>query len=220
MCHLRCQTHPSLTKISPTYLREGVPSLLMGISIHWLELLYPRFNPTTSVNPVHNAPRLSVTGPAWGVGNERSVYRQTRPDTPGFRPTGPGVGVGEGKVFYRQTRPGTPGFWPTGPGVGGGGGRGLLQRDPAQFFRSLLHRPLSSPTPKTSVTYRETYWINILRLCNQLWIWNETTTMSNNESSILIITTPLLSSLISIWFYLPFVLICWPILLWKLYSLS
>ncbi len=34
--------------------------------------------------------------------------------------------------------------------------------------------------------------------------------MSNNESSILIVTTPLLSAPISIWFYLPFVLILWP----------
>ncbi len=34
--------------------------------------------------------------------------------------------------------------------------------------------------------------------------------MSNNESSILIVTTPLLSALISIWFYLPFVLILSP----------
>jgi hypothetical protein len=56
------------------------------------------------------------------------------------------------------------------------------------------------------------YYIHalILQLCNQLWIWNETTPMSNNESSILIVPTPLLSSLISIWFYLRFVLMWWP----------
>ncbi len=46
---------------------------------------------STSVNPVHNAPRLSVMGPS-------------------FRSTGPGVGVGEGEVCYRQTQPGTPVF--------------------------------------------------------------------------------------------------------------
>jgi hypothetical protein len=73
----------------------------------------------TSVNPVHNAPRLSVTGPGvqadrarrGGWGRERYVtdkpgpalpdFDLTWPGTPGFRLTRPGMGVGEGEVYYR-----------------------------------------------------------------------------------------------------------------------
>jgi len=123
----------------------------------------------TSVNLVHNAPRLSVTGPAFrptgpdvgggggrGLlqtdstrhsristdrawcgrwGRERSVTDKPGPALPNFNRPGLAWGVGEGKVCYRQTRPRTPGFQPTGLGVGGGGGRGLLQTDSARHSR-------------------------------------------------------------------------------------
>jgi hypothetical protein len=155
----------------------------------------------TSVNPVHNAPRLSVTGldvqadqaRHGGWGKERSITDRPGPALSDLDRPGPAWGVGEGEVCYRQTWPSTPGFRPTGPGVGRGGGRGLLQTDPAQhyristdparhsristdrarcggwgrersitdrpgpIFRPLVHQPLPSPTPKTSVTDTEAY---------------------------------------------------------------
>jgi hypothetical protein len=73
----------------------------------------------TNVNPVHNAPHVSVIGPDvradWarrgGWGWERSVidrpgptlsdFDMTEPDIPGFRPTRFDVGGGEGEVCYR-----------------------------------------------------------------------------------------------------------------------
>jgi hypothetical protein len=88
----------------------------------------------TSVNPVHNAPRLSVTGPGvqadrarrggWGrkyvvTGpgiqanrarrggwrRERSVTDRPGPALPDFDRPGPAWGGGGGEVCYRQTRP-------------------------------------------------------------------------------------------------------------------
>jgi len=63
----------------------------------------------TSVNSVHNASVCLWRGPTWGVG--------------------------EGEVCYRQTWPDTRGFRSIGPGVGGGGGRGLLQTDLVRHSR-------------------------------------------------------------------------------------
>ncbi len=105
---------------------------------------------------MHNAPRLSVTGPGvqadrarWGGwGRERSVTDK------------PGLALPD----FDLTRPGTPRFRPTGPGVGGGGGRGLLQTDSTRFFaRCFTGLSLPRP-PKTSVTDTESYWINIYQL--------------------------------------------------------
>jgi hypothetical protein len=163
----------------------------------------------TNVNPVHNAPRLSVTGPGvqvdrarrggwgrersitnrpglalpdfdrpgptWGVGEGEVCYRQTQPDTPGFRPTRPGVGGGGGRGLLqtdpaRHSRistwpgPALPDFDRPGPDMGGGGGRGLLQTDPAWFFAHYFTGLSLPPPPKTSVADIKTYWINIYQL--------------------------------------------------------
>jgi hypothetical protein len=108
---------------------------------------------STSVNPVHNAPRLSVTGPGvqadrarrGGWGRERSITERPGPALPDFDLTGPALpdfdrpgptwGMGEGEVYYRQTRP--------------------------DFSLACYFTGLSlPPPPKTSVTDTKTYWIN------------------------------------------------------------
>jgi hypothetical protein len=118
----------------------------------------------TSVNPVHNAPRLSVTGPgiqadrAWhgGWGRERSVTDRPGPALPDFDRPGPAWGVGEGEVCYKQTRPGTPRFRPdpalhsriwTDQARRGGWGREKSVTDrPGPIFRSPIASP-GSPFP-------------------------------------------------------------------------
>jgi hypothetical protein len=65
------------------------------------------------VNPVHNAPRLSVMGPGvqadraqrGGWGRERFVTDRLGPTLPDFDRSSPAWGGGEGEVCYRQTRP-------------------------------------------------------------------------------------------------------------------
>jgi hypothetical protein len=129
---------------------------------------------TNSMNPVHNAPRLSVTGlgvqadRAWrgGWGRERSVtdrlgpalpnFDLTRPDTPRFRPD-----PARHSRISTWPGPALPDFDRPGPDLGGGGGRGLLQTDPAWFFARYFTGLSLPPPPKTSVADIETYWINI-----------------------------------------------------------
>jgi hypothetical protein len=78
----------------------------------------------TSVNPVHNAPRLSVMGPGvqadqarrGGWGRKRSITDRPGPALPDFDQPSPAWGVGEGEVCYRQTPPDfLPAASPTSP---------------------------------------------------------------------------------------------------------
>jgi hypothetical protein len=104
----------------------------------------------TNVNPVHNAPHVSVIGPDvradWarrgGWGRERSVIDR------------PGLALPD----FDLTRPGTPGFRSdlarhsrisTDRARRGGWGRERSVTDkPGPIFHPLLHRPLPSPTPQ------------------------------------------------------------------------
>jgi hypothetical protein len=106
--------------------KQRTSMILLHLNKSWLRI--------TNVNPVHNAPRLSVMRPGIqvdrarreGWGRERSVTDRPGPALPDFNLTRPGTpefqpdparhsristdrarhgGVGEGEVCYRQTRP-------------------------------------------------------------------------------------------------------------------
>jgi hypothetical protein len=91
--------------------KQGMKIFLPFASLDMLKL-----SMKISVNPVHNAPCLFVTGPGVGGGGGRGLLqtdpaRHSRistwpgPALPDFDWPGPCWGVGVGELYYRQTRP-------------------------------------------------------------------------------------------------------------------
>jgi len=97
--------------------KQGMKICLPFASLDMLKL-----SMKINVNPVHNAPRLSVTGPGVGGGGGRGLL-QTDPTR-------------HSRISTDRAR------------RGGWGRESFITDRPGPIFRMLLHRPLPSPTPQ------------------------------------------------------------------------